>query len=121
MCNSKYQEDNGLSDATSFPARRATSLEAKMLAFASERRLANANGPSGGASSSASSPTDRWLQVNELQDARRRHGVRRFRHHADQAAPRKLVDSERRLMATIHDLQPGAPFRAGALDASWSS
>ena len=75
-----------------------------MLAFASERRLANANGPQGGATFERQLADGRWLQVNELQT---RDGgtvsvgsdITQIKLHQE-----KLVDSERRLMATIHDL-----------------
>jgi two-component system cell cycle sensor histidine kinase PleC len=104
MCNSKYQQDNGLSDRDVMPGAGRSELEAKMLAFASERRLANANGPTGGASFERQLADGRWLQVNEL---RTRDGgtvsvgsdITQIKQHQE-----KLVDSERRLMATIHDL-----------------
>jgi len=104
MCNSKYQQDNGLSDRDVMPGAGRTELDSKMLAFASERRLANANGPSGGSSFERQLADGRWLQVNEL---RTRDGgtvsvgsdITQIKQHQE-----KLVDSERRLMATIHDL-----------------
>lgn len=104
MCNSKYQQDNGLSDRDIIPGATRDALEAKMLAFASQRRLANANGPSAGASFERQLADGRWLQVNEL---RTRDGgtvsvgsdITQIKQHQE-----KLVDSERRLMATIHDL-----------------
>jgi two-component system cell cycle sensor histidine kinase PleC len=104
MCNSKFQQDNGLSDRDVVPGASRSALEERMLAFASERRLANANGPRGGASYERKLADGRWLQVNEL---RTRDGgtvsvgsdITQIKQHQD-----KLVDSERRLMATIHDL-----------------
>ena len=86
------------------PGAARDELEDKMLAFASERRLANANGPSGGASFERQLADGRWLQVNELKT---RDGgtvsvgsdITQIKQHQE-----KLVDSERRLMATIHDL-----------------
>jgi two-component system cell cycle sensor histidine kinase PleC len=104
MCNSKYQQDNGLSDRDVMPGMPRTRLEERMLAFASERRLANANGPKGGTTWERQLADGRWLQVNEL---RTRDGgtvsvgsdITQIKQHQD-----KLVDSERRLMATIHDL-----------------
>jgi two-component system cell cycle sensor histidine kinase PleC len=104
MCNSKYQHDNGLSDRDVMPGTPRAELEAKMLAFASQRRLANADGPRGGASFERQLADGRWLQVNEL---RTRDGgtvsvgsdITQIKQHQE-----KLVDSERRLMATIHDL-----------------
>jgi two-component system cell cycle sensor histidine kinase PleC len=104
MCNSKYQQDNGLSDRDVVPGASREELEEKMLAFASERRLLNANGPNGGASYERQLADGRWLQVNELKT---RDGgtvsvgsdITQIKQHQE-----KLVDSERRLMATIHDL-----------------
>ena len=104
MCNSKYQQDNGLSDRDVMPGAPRAALEERMVAFASERRLANANGPHGGATYERQLADGRWLQVNEL---RTRDGgtvsvgsdITQIKQHQE-----KLVDSERRLMATIHDL-----------------
>jgi two-component system cell cycle sensor histidine kinase PleC len=104
MCNSKYQQDNGLSDRDVVPGISRQALEARMVAFASERRLANANGPRGGATFERQLADGRWLQVNELKT---RDGgtvsvgsdITLIKQHQE-----KLVDSERRLMATIHDL-----------------
>lgn len=104
MCNSKYQKDNGLSDRDVMPGASRAVLEERMLAFASERRLANTNGPQGGATFERQLSDGRWLQVNEL---RTRDGgtvsvgsdITQIKLHQE-----KLVDSERRLMATIHDL-----------------
>ncbi|MDX8440442.1 PAS domain-containing sensor histidine kinase [Mesorhizobium australafricanum] len=104
MCNSKFQKDNGLSDRDVVPGVVRDALEERMLAFASERRLANANGPHGGITLERQLADGRWLQVNEL---RTRDGgvvsvgsdITQIKLHQE-----KLVDSERRLMATIHDL-----------------
>ena len=104
MCNSKFQKDNGLSDRDVMPGAARTALEEHMLAFASERRLANSNGPQGGVTLERQLADGRWLQVNEL---RTRDGgtvsvgsdITQIKLHQE-----KLVDSERRLMATIHDL-----------------
>jgi two-component system cell cycle sensor histidine kinase PleC len=104
MCNSKYQQDNGLSDADTLPGTPRGTIEKRMTALAHERRLANPNGPAGGASYERQLADGRWLQVNELKT---RDGgmvsvgaeVTQLKQHQE-----KLVDSERRLMATIHDL-----------------
>jgi two-component system cell cycle sensor histidine kinase PleC len=104
MCNSKYQQDNGLADRDVIPGASRAELEERMLAPASERRLANVNGPRGGATYERQLADGRWLQVNEL---RTRDGgtvsvgsdITQIKQHQE-----KLVDSERRLMATIHDL-----------------
>ncbi|RWC51063.1 PAS domain-containing sensor histidine kinase [Mesorhizobium sp.] len=104
MCNSKYQQDNGLSDRDVMPGTARATLEERMLAFASERRLANTSGLQGGATFERQLADGRWLQVNELKT---RDGgivsvgsdITQIKLHQE-----KLVDSERRLMATIHDL-----------------
>ena len=104
MCNSKYQQDNGLSDRDVLPGRPRHEIEARMNAYASERRLANASGRRGGATYERQLADGRWLQVNDLTT---RDGgmvsvgsdITQIKQHQD-----KLVDSERRLMATIHDL-----------------
>jgi two-component system cell cycle sensor histidine kinase PleC len=104
MCNSKFQADNGLSDRDVVPGASREALEQRMVAFAAQRRLVNANGPQGGATFERQLTDGRWLQVNEL---RTRDGgtvsvgsdITQIKQHQD-----KLVDSERRLMATIHDL-----------------
>ncbi|MBB6466874.1 two-component system cell cycle sensor histidine kinase PleC [Aminobacter lissarensis] len=104
MCNSKYQNDNGLADRDVLPGTAREEIEERMVAFASERRLANANGPRGGATYERQLADGRWLQVNELTT---RDGgmvsvgsdITQIKQHQD-----KLMESERRLMATIHDL-----------------
>ncbi|MCO6389486.1 PAS domain-containing protein [Aliihoeflea aestuarii] len=104
MCNSKFQKDHGLSDADIFPGTSRDTIENRMTAFAYERKLANANGPAGGVTYERQLADGRWLQVNEL---RTRDGgtvavgtdITPIKQNQE-----KLVDSERRLMATIHDL-----------------
>ncbi|HEV7255481.1 MAG TPA: ATP-binding protein [Mesorhizobium sp.] len=104
MCNTKFQQDTGLSDRDVVPGASREALEERMRAFVSERRLANAHGPKGGATFERQLADGRWLQVNEL---RTRDGgmvsvgtdITQIKQHQE-----KLVDSERRLMATIHDL-----------------
>ncbi len=103
MCNSKYQQNNGLSDRDVTSGTPREMLEQKMPAFAFERRLANANGPDS-ATYERQLGDGRWLQVNELKT---RDGgtvsvgsdITQIKQHQE-----KLLDSERRLMATIHDL-----------------
>src|SRR5262245_12146014 len=104
MCNTKYLQDNGLSERTILPGVSRGVLESRMIAPASDRRLANVHGPQGGATYERQLADGRWLQVNEL---RTRDGgtvsvgtdITQLKLHQE-----KLVDSERRLMATIHDL-----------------
>jgi len=104
MCNTKYQQDYGLSDKDTMPGTQRQQLEERMAAFPHERRLASANGARGGVSFERQLADGRWLQVNELKT---RDGttvsigsdITLIKQHQE-----KLVDSERRLMATIHDL-----------------
>lgn len=104
MCNTKYQQDNGLSDRDVVPGTPRQVIESRMTAFAAERRLANANVQRGGATFERQLADGRWLQVNELKT---RDGgnvsvgsdITQIKQHQE-----KLVESERRLMATIHDL-----------------
>src|SRR5690606_152430 len=62
MCNSKYQQDTGLSDEDVVPGTSREAIEKRMTALASERRLANPNGPSGGATWERQLADGRWLQ-----------------------------------------------------------
>ncbi len=104
MCNTKYQQDSGLSERETVPGAFRDDIEERMTAFAAERRIANPNGPRGGATFERQLADGRWLQVNELKT---RDGgcvsigtdITLIKQHQD-----KLVDGERRLMATIHDL-----------------
>lgn len=104
MCNSKFQKDHGLSDADVFPGTSRETIAKRMTAFAHERKLANSSGLAGGATYERQLGDGRWLQVNEL---RTRDGgtvsvgtdITPIKQNQE-----KLVDSERRLMATIHDL-----------------
>ncbi len=104
MCNSKYQQDNGLADRDVMPGSPRDMIEARMTALVSERRLANAGGSHGVSTYERQLADGRWLQVTELKT---RDGgtvsvgsdITPLKQHQE-----KLVDSERRLMATIHDL-----------------
>jgi two-component system cell cycle sensor histidine kinase PleC len=104
MCNGKFLQDHGLRERDIAPGTLRDTIEDGMKAYVSERRLANANGPRGGATYERQLADGRWLQVNELTT---RDGgtvsvgtdITQLKQHQE-----KLVDSERRLMATIHDL-----------------
>jgi two-component system cell cycle sensor histidine kinase PleC len=104
MCNTRFQEQSGLADGDIEPGTPRAEIEDKMTAFAAERRLANGNGRNGGATYERQLKDGRWVQVNEL--VTRDGGtvsvgadITQLKLHQE-----KLVDSERRLMATIHDL-----------------
>jgi len=104
MCNSKFQKDHGLADRDVVPGTQRAVVEERMLDLKMERRLPNAGGPQGGATFQRQLADGRWMQVNELKT---RDGgivsvgsdITQIKQHQE-----KLVDSERRLMATIHDL-----------------
>ncbi|PWJ85303.1 two-component system cell cycle sensor histidine kinase PleC [Pseudaminobacter salicylatoxidans] len=104
MCNSKYQQDNGLSDRDVVPGTPRQVIEQRMKAYAAERRLASATIQRGSATFERQLADGRWLQVNELKT---RDGgtvsvgsdITQIKQHQE-----KLVESERRLMASIHDL-----------------
>lgn len=104
MCNTKYLQDTGLDAGEIVPGAQRRTVESRMKPFVAERRLANANGPRSGATFERQLADGRWLQVTELKT---RDGgtvslgtdITQLKRHQE-----KLVDSERRLMATIHDL-----------------
>ena len=104
MCNSNYVRNTGLDFREVVPGMHRRELEARMKPFVTERRIANTNGPRAGATYERQLADGRWLQVTELKT---RDGgtvsvgtdITQMKQHQE-----KLVDSERRLMATIHDL-----------------
>ncbi|MBX3575831.1 MAG: PAS domain-containing protein [Rhizobiaceae bacterium] len=104
MCNTKFQQDNGLDDAHVLPGTPREVVEANMLPFVADRKLANSSGLKGAATYERQLADGRWLQVNEI---RTRDGgivsvgsdITQLKLNQD-----KLVESERRLMASIHDL-----------------
>jgi len=104
MCNTKYQQDSGLSDKATIPGASRAELEARMTGYAAQKRMANPNGPRGGVTYERQLVDGRWLQVNELKT---RDGgtvsigtdITLIKQHQE-----KLVDGERRLMANLHDL-----------------
>ncbi|QDZ01141.1 PAS domain-containing protein [Nitratireductor mangrovi] len=104
MCNTKFQEQMGLAASQTEPGVSRNTLEASMNGYAFERKLASAQGRSGGATFERQLADGRWLQVNQL---RTKDGgtvsvgadITQLKQHQE-----KLVESERRLMATIHDL-----------------
>ena len=105
MCNTKFQQDHGLAERDVAPGTERAAVETRMKAFVSERRLASANGPRGAATYERQLFDGRWVQVTELKT---RDGgtvaigtdITQLKLHQE-----KLTDSERRLMATIHDLK----------------
>lgn len=104
MCNTIYLDHMGLTDADVLPGTSRTEVEQRMTAFAFERRLASPMNSKGNRTFERRLADGRWLQVNELPT---KDGgmvsvgtdITQLKQHEE-----KLVDSERRLMATIHDL-----------------
>ncbi|WP_295806127.1 ATP-binding protein [uncultured Nitratireductor sp.] len=104
MCNTKYKQDLGVDQSMIVSGARRRDIEALAPAFRSERRLAIPSGSGNGATYERQLADGRWLQVTELKT---RDGgtvsvgtdITQLKQHQG-----KLVDSERRLMATIHDL-----------------
>ncbi len=104
MCNTKFLQDTGLPASEVRPGATRQQIESRMTAFVTDRRLPNPASSKGGASYERQLADGRWLQVNELT---LRDGstvsvgteITQIKLHQE-----KLVDSERRLMATIHDL-----------------
>lgn len=104
MCNSKFQELSGLTEADLAPGASRRGLEERMAAFASERRLADPNGRDGANTFERELADGRWLQVHELRT--RDGGTVSVGTDITQLKlqQERLTESERRLMATIHDL-----------------
>ena len=104
MCNSKFQQDNGLSDSDVMPGMPKVLIEQRMTAYASERRIVSANGPRNGATYERQLADGRWLQVNELKT--RDGSIVSVGSDITQIKlqQEKLLDSERRQMAIIQDL-----------------
>jgi two-component system cell cycle sensor histidine kinase PleC len=102
MCNTKFQQDAGLTDRDVAPGTSRADIQARMKPLIAERRLAS--GMRGAITFERHLADGRWLQVNELTT---RDGgtvsvgsdITLLKQHQE-----KLVDSERRQMATIHDL-----------------
>ncbi|MGB3500352.1 MAG: ATP-binding protein [Mesorhizobium sp.] len=104
MCNTRFQEYAGLGNTDIEPGTARSAIEEKMNDFVTERRMANASGRNGSATYERQLADGRWMLVNEL--ITRDGGcvsvgadITAMKQHQE-----KLVDSERRLMATIHDL-----------------
>ncbi|PHP68335.1 PAS domain-containing sensor histidine kinase [Zhengella mangrovi] len=101
LCNSKYLEQMGLTASDVQPGTHRDDVEAQMAPFAMQKRMANGDG---GATWERQLADGRWLQVNEF---RTRDGgvvsigtdITALKLHHE-----RLQESERRLMATIHDL-----------------
>jgi len=104
MCNTKYVQDSGLPDRDVGPGIDREEIEARMTPFVSERRLANPHGPRAGATYERQLADGRWLQVNEIET--KDGGTVSVGADITQLKlnQEKLVDSERRLMASVEQL-----------------
>jgi two-component system cell cycle sensor histidine kinase PleC len=104
MCNTKYQEYYGLSDADVIPGTSFELLEGRMTTPISEKRLASPKGPNSPVTYERQLHDGRWLQVNELSTGD--GGLVSVGTDITQLKQQqsRLVDSERRLMSSIHDL-----------------
>ncbi|GAA4522118.1 PAS domain-containing sensor histidine kinase [Chelativorans composti] len=104
MCNTKFLQDSGLNADEIEPGMRREEIEARMSPVRSERRLTPMSDTSGAVTLERQLADGRWLQVTEIKT---RDGgtvavgtdISQIKQQQD-----KLVESERRLMATIHDL-----------------
>jgi two-component system cell cycle sensor histidine kinase PleC len=104
MCNTKFHQDSGLPASEVMPGASRQHIEKRMTAYVTDRRLPHPATTRGGVCYERQLADGRWLQVNELTT---RDGgtvsigteITQIKLHQE-----KLVDSERRLMATIHDL-----------------
>ena len=104
MSNSKFNEISGLANECLLPGISREELEPRIRAVAMEKRMANENGRNGAVTFERQLADGRWLQVNER---RTQDGglvsvgtdITQLKVHEE-----RLIDSERRLMATIHDL-----------------
>ncbi|NTS30167.1 PAS domain-containing protein [Phyllobacterium sp. BT25] len=104
MSNGKFNEYSGLANECLLPGIGRDELEPRIRAVAFEKRMANENGRNGALTFERQLADGRWLQVNER---RTQDGglvsvgtdITQLKVHEE-----RLVDSERRLMATIHDL-----------------
>ncbi|MCB1424826.1 MAG: PAS domain-containing protein, partial [Notoacmeibacter sp.] len=101
LCNSKYLEQMGLTASDVQPGTHRDHVEAQMAPFAAQKRMASGHG---GATWERQLADGRWLQVNEF--GTRDGGtvsigtdITALKVHQE-----RLQESERRLMATIHDL-----------------
>ncbi len=104
MANTKFSEYAGLPVWSLKPGVSRNEVDAHTRPFAFERRMANEHNRAGGQTFERQLSDGRWLQVNER---RTQDGglvsigtdITQLKLHQE-----RLVDSERRLMATIHDL-----------------
>ncbi len=103
ICNTKFQEITGATDIV-LKANPSQSAIESIRPFVTQKRMASDKGPDGAQTFERLLADGRWLQVNEL---KMKDGglvsvgtdITQIKQHQE-----RLTDSERRLMATIHDL-----------------
>ncbi|MGB8818555.1 MAG: ATP-binding protein, partial [Rhizobiaceae bacterium] len=103
VCNTKFQEITGASEAFLKANPTQASIE-RIRPFVTQKRMASEDGPDGAQTFERLLADGRWLQVNER---KMKDGglvsvgtdITPIKQHQE-----RLTDSERRLMATIHDL-----------------
>ncbi len=103
VCNTKFQEITGATEILLKTNPSQTEIE-RIRPFVTQKRMASENGPDGAQTFERLLADGRWLQVNER---KMKNGglvsigtdITPIKQHQE-----RLTDSERRLMATIHDL-----------------
>jgi two-component system, cell cycle sensor histidine kinase PleC len=103
ICNTKFQEITGASDIF-LKGKPSQSAIESIRPFVTQKRMATDEGPDGAQTFERLLADGRWLQVNER---KMKDGglvsvgtdITPIKQHQE-----RLTDSERRLMATIHDL-----------------
>ena len=103
VCNTKFQEITGASDAFLKSEPTQAQIE-RIRPFVTQKRMASKDGPDGAQSFERLLADGRWLQVNErlMKDGgivSVGTDITPIKHQQE-----RLTDSERRLMATIQDL-----------------
>jgi two-component system, cell cycle sensor histidine kinase PleC len=103
VCNTKFQEITGATDAVLKSEPTLAQIE-RIRPFVTQKRMASGDGPDGAQTFERLLADGRWLQVNErrMKDG----GVVSIGTDITpiKQQQERLTDSERRLMATIHDL-----------------
>ncbi len=106
MCNSKYQQLHGLSPQVAVPgARYDTIMELARTPQAASQLVSSQNMDETARTIEAQLEDGRWLQINERKTADGGFVSVGTDITAIKQHERKMVDSERRLMATIADLR----------------
>ncbi|QKV18608.1 PAS domain-containing sensor histidine kinase [Oricola thermophila] len=104
MCNTKFQEYNGLPPEAVKPGTPRETINAMMRAPISEKRIPSPKNHDGAQTFERQIADGRWLQVNERRTSSGGmisvgSDITQLKLHQE-----RLMESERRLMATIHDL-----------------